>query len=115
MTSIRKLGLLTCWPGCQITPPIKSPTCFPGIGSRTARPRPPLLPERFAADHRACLGCWPDPYRHHALCLGASEEEPWGQSIAVSSCLNSLRLAKGGFKSCRGLLLQKNRYPFPFS
>jgi len=21
-----------------------------------------LLPERFAADHRACLGCWPDAY-----------------------------------------------------
>ena len=21
-----------------------------------------MLPERFAADHRACLGCWPDAY-----------------------------------------------------
>jgi hypothetical protein len=21
-----------------------------------------LPPERFAADHRACLGCWPDAY-----------------------------------------------------
>jgi putative effector of murein hydrolase len=25
-----------------------------------------LLPERFAADHRACQGCWPDAYTDYA-------------------------------------------------
>ena len=34
----------------QISPPTKSPTCFPGIGRRT-NPKPPLRPERFAASH----------------------------------------------------------------
>src|SRR6266850_5604132 len=47
--SIRKPGSLTCWPGFQITPPTKSPTCFHGIGRRTNSPRPPSLPKRFAA------------------------------------------------------------------
>src|SRR5882762_11787626 len=61
--SIRKPGSPTCWPGFQITPPTKSPTCFHGIGRRTNSSRPPLLPERFAADYRACLGCWPDAYK----------------------------------------------------
>src|SRR5262249_36484470 len=40
-----KLGLLTCWPGFQITPPTKSPTCCHGIGRRTWSPRPPWLPD----------------------------------------------------------------------
>src|SRR6267143_5388935 len=70
--SIRKPGSPTCWPGFQITPPTKSPTCFHGIGRRTNSSRPPLLPERFAADYRACLGCWPDAYEQQTLNLGAS-------------------------------------------
>ena len=26
-----------------------------------------MLPERFAADYRACLGCWPDAYRDQTV------------------------------------------------
>lgn len=37
--------------------------------------RPPLLPERFAADHRPCLGCCPDAYAAAAMPL--DELEPW--------------------------------------
>src|SRR5882672_2707325 len=74
--SIRKPGSLTCWPSFQITPPTKSPTCFHGIGRRTNSSRTPLLPERFAADHRACPGCWPDAYLQTAgSCLHGANRE----------------------------------------
>src|SRR6267142_2567849 len=80
--SIRKPGSPTCWPGFQITPPTKSPTCFHGIGRRTNSSRPPLLPERFAADYRACLGCWPDAYIDLNLI-----DSPWAYGVMAVTIL----------------------------
>jgi len=50
MTSIRRLGSLTCWRACRITPPSASTNSCPGIGDLSASLRPHKRGQASAQD-----------------------------------------------------------------